>query len=185
MRILSFFILLSTFTSNAAATVSGVTYPTSINVQGDTLTLNGAGVREKWFIDLYTAGLYVKTTTSNATTLIDCNCLQAFKIVFVSSLITTKKFNDAIDEVFIKSTQGNTTHIDKRIAQFKKSLGLGLTSGDELFLVYEPNVGLKVYRNKKYKDTIVGMDFKKEIMKLWVGPYSVSEDLKEAVLGIE
>jgi hypothetical protein len=185
MRIFTFILLLSVFTSNAAVTVSGVKYPSTVTVKGDTLSLNGAGIREKWFLDLYTGGLYVKTPTSNANHLINCNCLQAFKIVFVSSLITTKKFNDAIDEVFIKSTKGNTTHIDKRIAQFKKSLGTNLTSGDELFLIYEPKVGLKVYRNKKYKDTIVGMDFKKEIMKLWVGPHSVSEDLKEAILGIE
>ncbi|MFT6716982.1 MAG: hypothetical protein ACJA0Q_001632 [Saprospiraceae bacterium] len=185
MRTILFIILLSAFTSHASITVSGVTYATTVTVKNDTLQLNGAGVREKWFLNLYTGGLYLKKRSSNVNEIIDCNCLQVFKIVFVSSLVTTKKFNDAIDEVFIKSTQGNTTHIDKRIAQFKKALGTGLKKGDELFLIYVPNVGLQVFRNNKYKDTVVGLDFKKEMMKLWIGPYSVNEDLKKSILGLE
>ncbi|MFT6746021.1 MAG: hypothetical protein ACJAZ2_000359 [Glaciecola sp.] len=185
MRMLFFILLLSSFSSSASVKVSGVTYASSVTVKQDTLHLNGAGIREKWFLDLYTAGLYLKKKSIIPSEIINCDCLQAFKIVFVSSLVTTDKFNDAIDEVFIKSTQGNTNHIDKRIAQFKKALGTGLKVDDELFLIYEPNVGVKVFRNRKYKGTIAGFDFKQELMKLWVGPYAVNEKLKKSILGLE
>jgi hypothetical protein len=185
MRIFVFLLFVSSFNIKAAVTVGGVTYASSVTVKKDTLLLNGAGIREMWFIDLYAGGLYLKTKNTSAVEIINCQCTQAFKLVIISNLVTTDKFNDAIDEVFVKSTNGNTKHIDKRIAQFKKSLGTGLKAGDELFLIYDPRVGLKVFRNKKYKDTIHGMDFKKEMMKLWVGPYSVNKSLKEDLLGIE
>jgi len=185
IRALILILLLSASTAEAKIVVSGVTYSSSISVKTDTLKLNGAGIREKWFLDLYTAGLYVKKTTTSDTALVNCDCIQAFKIVIVSKLVTTKKFNEAIDEVFIKSTGGNTKHIDNRIARFKKALGQNLTAGDELLLIYRPEIGLKVYRNKKYKDTIPGMDFKKELMRLWVGNHPVNDELKENLLGIK
>lgn len=182
--LLSFVFILSSLYLTAGVKISGVSYSSLVTVKKDTLQLNGAAIREKWFIDLYTAGLYLKKKSSNSQEIIECDCLQAFKIVFVSKLITTEKFNDAIDEVFIKSTRGNTKLIDKRINQFKKSLGTDLKSGDELFLIYQPDVGLKVFRNKIYKDTVVGLDFKKEIMKLWVGEHAINEKLKKNILGI-
>lgn len=169
----------------ALETVSDVQYDSTMSFKKDTLLLNGAGVREKWFIDLYTVGLYVKEKTTDASQIINCNCAQAFKIVIVSNFVTTEKFNDAIDEVFIKSTQGNTKHIDKRIAIFKKLLGTNLKKGDELLLTYDPEVGLNVFRDQQFTGTVVGLDFKKELMKLWVGEHAVNNDLKKHVLGIK
>jgi hypothetical protein len=180
-----FILLLSSISSQAKVIVAGVNYASRIAVKKDTLELNGAGIREKWFLDLYTAGLYVKIKTTNDTALVNCDCLQAFKIVIVSKLVTTAKFNEAIDEVFAKSTGGNTQHIDERITRFKKSLGTGLSAGDELFLIYQPGFGLKVFRNRKYKDTIPGMDFKRELMRLWVGNHPVNDELKKEILGIK
>lgn len=185
MRTLIFILLLGSFPSIAAVKVSGVKYASSITVKKDTLHLNGAGIREKWFLDLYTAGLYLKKKSITPSEIINCNCVQVFKIVFVSSLVTTEKFNKAIDEVFIKSTQGNTTHIDERIALFKKAMGTNLKVNDELFIIYEPVGGTQVFMNGKYKGSIAGHDFKMELMKLWVGPHAVNGKLKKSILGIK
>ena len=42
-----------------AAELAGVTMPDSVQVDGSTLVLNGLGLREKFFIDVYVAGLYL------------------------------------------------------------------------------------------------------------------------------
>ncbi len=180
-----FVILVLSFTSTVAqTTVGGVYFEATITPNETSLVLNGAGVREKWFIDLYAGALYLPETSQNVNEIIACKCPQAFRIVIISSLVTTEKFNDAIDEVFEKSTQGNTTHIDDRIKQFKSAIGLNLKKGDVLLLVSIPDVGLKVYRDGKYMDTILGFDFKQETMKLWLGPHCVDDDLKKKLLNL-
>lgn len=176
------FSVISLSSDGGKTKVGSVEFDQKIITTGEELLLNGAGVRTKWFIDLYATGLYVPKKTSAEEEIINCDCVQAFRIVIISSLITTENFNEAIDEVFIKSAGGNTKAIDERIARFKKALGTGLKTGTEFYLVYEPNKGLKVFRDGKYKDTIPGLDFKQATMKLWIGENCVSDDLKSKLL---
>ena len=42
-----------------AGTVAGVKLPEEIQVGGETLILNGMGLREKYWLDIYVAGLYI------------------------------------------------------------------------------------------------------------------------------
>ena len=48
--------------SPAATEVAGITYPAQQTVAGQTLSLNGAGVRYRFVVRVYTAGLYLSTT---------------------------------------------------------------------------------------------------------------------------
>jgi hypothetical protein len=66
-------ILLQLSVVNAQITISDVTMPKNVTIKGTTLSLNGAGLREKLWIDLYVAGLYIKTKTTNANTIINAN----------------------------------------------------------------------------------------------------------------
>jgi len=47
----------------AALTVEGVDVPDTYSAMDTELTLNGAGTRSKWFMDLYVGGLYVTEAT--------------------------------------------------------------------------------------------------------------------------
>ena len=53
-------ILTSVGLTNAQKTISGVTLPHKVQSGKTTLNLNGDGIREKLWIDLYVAGLYLK-----------------------------------------------------------------------------------------------------------------------------
>ncbi|MEG0446645.1 MAG: chalcone isomerase family protein, partial [Comamonas sp.] len=50
----------STGTAAAALQINGVSYAPSLQAQGKTLTLNGAGTRYKAIFKVYTAGLYLE-----------------------------------------------------------------------------------------------------------------------------
>ena len=65
------FICLITTSIFAQKTVSGVTLPELKTIQGERLLLNGAGLREKLWIDLYVGGLYLATKTSDANEIIN------------------------------------------------------------------------------------------------------------------
>lgn len=176
-------LLASSFLVKDGVTVSGVKYAATYQVENNTLNLNGAGVRSKWFIDLYTTGLYLPSVSKNASEIVSCNCNQVIKIVIVSSLITTEKFNAAIDEALNKSMNNDLSSISKDLEKFKKALGTDLKSNDEFLFIYQPALGLKVFKNKKYKDTVKGLRFKQELLKIWLGEKCVNEDLKKGLLG--
>ena len=48
-----------------AATLAGVTLPDSTQVAGKTLVLNGVGLRTKFVVKVYVAGLYLEQKSSD------------------------------------------------------------------------------------------------------------------------
>ena len=69
MRILFIlpFIALLFASPNAQAqkVFAGVSFLSDMYLGGEKLTLNGGGLREKYYIDLYVAGLYIKAKTKD------------------------------------------------------------------------------------------------------------------------
>jgi hypothetical protein len=66
--LLSFVLLVPTFAY--AATLADVTLENKITVNGQTLVLNGLGLRKKFFIKVYVGGLYLQTKSSNPATIL-------------------------------------------------------------------------------------------------------------------
>ncbi len=46
-----------------AKTIDDVNVPETVQVQGEVLKLNGAGIREKFLLDIYVGALYLKKKT--------------------------------------------------------------------------------------------------------------------------
>ncbi len=59
MRICFLSILLLLPISTQAVVVEGISLPETIQLESKTLQLNGAGIRTKFFMDIYVVGLYV------------------------------------------------------------------------------------------------------------------------------
>ena len=117
--LLLFVALVSVTISNAQIEVGGVTLPKTLEFKGETLQLNGAGVREKFWIDLYAGGLYLQEKSSDAKQVMDANEPMAIRLHIVSKLITSKKMIDAVDEGFENSTNKNTAPLASEIKKFK------------------------------------------------------------------
>ena len=49
-----------------STTLAGVSYPSPLDLQGQSLQLNGAGIRYKTVVQVYTAGLYLESKAPNA-----------------------------------------------------------------------------------------------------------------------
>ena len=47
-------------------TIGGVTFPPKLDIKGTSLYFNGCGLREKYTLDLYVAGLYLDKTTMDS-----------------------------------------------------------------------------------------------------------------------
>jgi hypothetical protein len=166
-----------------AKEVGGINMPDTLAVGSDTLVLNGAGIRTKFFIKAYVGGLYVKQKSGDANAIINADAPMAIRLHITSKLITSEKMKEATLEGFQNSTKGNTApykdKIDTFIAVFKDNIKIG----DVYDLIYIPGEGTKVYKNTELKSTAVGLDFKKVLFGIWLGDKPADKDLKALMLG--
>ncbi|MFM8841043.1 MAG: chalcone isomerase family protein [bacterium] len=184
MRLLLFLCsMLISGTMYADITVSDVLIPSTKTFSGKSLTLNGAGIREKFWMDMYVGALFVTKKTRDAQYLINADEAIAMELTIVSSLITSDKMSDAVEEGFEKSSKGNVSALRSRIDQFKGFFKEKIKKGDVFSMIYEPGKGLTVLRNGNKAGTISGLDFKKGLFGIWLGDDPADKDLKKGLLG--
>ena len=145
-------LLLIAFTAvlntSAQTKAAGVSIPSSLNY-GEELTLNGVGVREKFWMDMYAGALYLKNKSHDATAIMNSNEPMAIRLHIVSGLISSDKMIDAVDEGFENSTHGKTDAIKDEIKKFKGFFSDKIKKNDVFDIVYMPSEGVVVFKNKK------------------------------------
>ncbi len=163
--------------------VGGVKVPYTLKTDETTLVINGAGIREKYFMDMYVGALYLKAKSSDAAKIMAADEAMAIKLAIVSGLITSEKMTEAVDEGFKKSTGGNVAPYASKIAQFKAVFKEKINKGDVYDIVYETAKGTVIYKNGKQSGVIAGSDFKKMLFGIWLCDQPADADLKKKMLG--
>src|SRR5690606_34473920 len=74
--------------ASQARTIEDVTLPESLQVNDATLQLNGAGVRSKYFVDVYVAALYLPALQQDARRIVQADEPQSVRLAIISSRIT-------------------------------------------------------------------------------------------------
>lgn len=167
----------------AQSEVAGVKLPNTENFGNTTLQLNGAGVREKFWMDMYAGGLYLQEKSSDAAKIVEADKPMAIKLHIVSKMITSKRMIDAVNEGFENSTGGNTATLQNEIHKFIGFFEEQINKNDIFDIVYLPAEGVKVFKNGKEQGSIQGMSFKKALFGIWLGDEPADDDLKEGMLG--
>ncbi len=163
--------------------ISGITMPETLKSGGDTLVLNGAGQRTKFFIDAYVSGLYLKQKNRSAAAIINAEEKMAIRLHITSSLISGKRMAEATNDGFNKSTNGKTASLRSRIDRFISVFKAGIKKGDAYNIIYFPGTGIKVYKNGEYKLTVKGKDMKRALFGIWIGQKPPTSKLKKQMLG--
>ncbi len=169
--------------SQAQTEVDGVTFENTVTMDGNTLMLNGAGTRVKYFMDMYVGGLYVTSKTNNASKVINGDEGMAMKLTIVSGLISSDKMTDAVDDGFDEVLDGNTSAMQSKIDKFKSFFSEEINKGDVFDISYSKNSGTTVYKNGKKAGSIEGFDFKKALFAIWLGDKPADKKLKKGMLG--
>jgi len=181
-KILSFSLIL--FSAGSLTSIQAANeLPESIQYENTKLTLNGQGTRVMVFVKIYESGLYLNSANNNAEEVVNENSSMGIRLDVISSMLTTDAMKKAINEGFIKSTNGNTQPITDQISQFMASLHEAIEVGDVYEFIYLPESGLDVLRNSELLDTISGLEFKKAFFGIWLSDDPVQKSLKKAMLG--
>ena len=163
--------------------VGGVMLPVSATFNNEELVLNGAGVREKFWINLYTAGLYLDEKKTDANEVLNSKAPMALKLHILSKLITSDKMVEAVTEGFENATGGNTAPIQDEIDQMLSFFQEDIQKNDIFDLVYLPSEGVVAYKNGVKKGTVKGEAFKKALFGIWLSNRPADDDLKDDLLG--
>lgn len=164
----------------------GVAFPAKLGFDNKVVVLNGAGVRNKYFMNVYVAGLYLRTKNSNPQEIINADQPMAVRLQIISSLVTRDRMAESIIEGFEQSTGGKTKPIQKEIDMIIKIFkSEPIKVGDVFDIMYTPGKGITATKNgKDYGILIKGLSFKKAVFGIWLGEDPVDDPLKDKMLGL-
>ena len=172
-------------TTDAQTKIFGVTLSPKIAPAKTELILNGGGVRTKYFIKVYVAGLYLQKKSDNAKEIVETDKPMSVRLYIISNLMTSANMATAIREGFDKSLNG-------KIEPFKKEIDMicavfqsePVKVGDLFEIYYVPGTGVMCNKNgKDFNVKIVGVPFKKALFGIWFSENPVDENLKSGMLG--
>ena len=180
-------VLVVTSMPAAAYRVADVDIPDSIQlVDSDTmLVLNGAGIREKFFMDIYIGALYLPAKTPDAATILSDTEPASVLMHFLYSEVSKSKITDGWNE----GMQANTTATEMEALRpgLDKFNDLFLTvhEGDVIRIDYLPGNGTVVRINGEWRGTVAGETFFRTLLRTWLGSSPVSKKLKAGMLGTD
>lgn len=183
----TFFIIVALFvatTSFAQTEIAGVQLPNTYEIGETQLSLNGAGVREKFWMDMYAGGLYTAKEMNDAEKVMNADAPMVIKLHIVSGLISSDKMSSAVEDGFENSTEGNMKAFRVKIDKFKSFFSEEITKNDVFDITYIPARGVVVFKNKKELGTIEGLDFKKVLFGIWFCDKPADKDLMKGMLNI-
>ena len=180
-----FFLLFSLSLSAQAREIADVTIPQTISIPSveQSLTLNGAGIRYKFFFKIYIAALYVTQASHKADDIINSNGPKRMLMHFLYDEVPLEKLVDGWNEGFEDNlSKAEQKSLAADIKQFNQMFE-SLKAGDEVELDYLPGKGTRVTIKGVEKGVIKGAEFNRALLKIWLGEEPVTEELKEALLG--
>lgn len=168
-----------------AADVSWVKLPDTVYLGSRDLVLNGAGVRSKFFLDLYIAALYLTEKKSSAEAVLTDGgekrvALHLLRDISADHLFSA--FNKALAD---NHTPAELAGLDAAIKQFG-AIFIAMNEvkkGDVITLDYQASRGTQVSVNGVLKGTIAGAAFNTALLKIWLGDKPAQDDLKLKLLG--
>ncbi len=175
-------VILAAATCNLrAGNLAGVTLPDTAQVGGTTLVLNGLGLRKKFVVKVYVAGLYLQQKSSDPEAIMKAEAPKRIVMHFVHSA-SKNQMADAFDESFRnnapEASKSMKPDIDRLLAALEP-----VKDGDEMIFTYRPGTGTTLAINGNEKLTIAAPAFSPVLFSVWLGPKPPNADLKKGILG--
>lgn len=173
--------------SAQAVVVEGVKFEPSTTVGGQTIVLNGAGLRSRLFIKVYAAGVYVPQESNDPAVLLAQSGPRRILIGMLRD-VDAQTFANSLLESLAEN------HSEKQLAEFKPQIDQLLTAirsvgeakkGDVIQLDYASDVGTRMLLNGKPLGEPVagGAAFFNALLRVWIGERPPDTSLKKAMLG--
>lgn len=172
-----------------ARELAGVSVPEKIytNADGTALRLNGAGLRQRFFVDVYVGAFYLPQPARDSTAALEQAGAKRMSLHVLHREIAAEKLVAAWNDGFEKNLPPPQFRaLRPRIANFNGLFPV-LRRGDrvDIDIVPRADKGLvtQVWINGALRGKVGGADFARALLLVWLGDRPVDADLKRALLG--
>ncbi len=163
-----------------AGELNGVKMADEVTVDGHALKLNGMGLRRKFIINVYVAGLYVEHANKDPEGILKADEVRRVDLKMLLDL-DAKTIVEAIRTGFDKNASAQLPALKDRLEKFC-ALIPNVKDGQTLTLVYQPGKGTSV-AGAGAATLIEGKDFADALFSVWIGKVPVDDGLKKGMLG--
>ncbi len=166
-----------------AGQVAGVDVPEQANVAGETLVLNGAGIRKKFFVKVYVGALYLPEKTADAEQAISMPGARRVTMHFIYDEVEAEKLVNGWEEGFASNESAQSlVDLRSQLDRFN-SFFETMKAGDQIVFDYVPATGVEVMVKGVSKGTIEGEDFMQALLRVWLGDKPADKGLRKGMLG--
>lgn len=171
--------------ASQAAEVAGIKFDDTTKVAGKELKLNGLGVRTKFIVKVYAAGLYLPEKKSTPAEVLKLEGPRRVTLVMmrdVSSEDFGKAFMDGLNDNVDKAEKSKLV---AQISKFGEMFALleSLKKGDVLHLDWTGSATQCELNGKKIGEPVPDLAFYNAVLRIWLGDKPVDRSLKPALLG--
>lgn len=171
-----------------AITMICVTLAVATQASAGELILNGRGLRTRWPLGtLYELSLYVPEDLSGAGSreILEADRPMELVLVIQSSLISRARFQQATAEGFARAARAG--YDSPQIPAFLEPFNAReFRKGDIVRMRYHAG-GLTTFHRRGSEEKplgeIPGLEFKKALFAIWLGPDPVQESLRDDLVG--
>lgn len=169
-------------TTASAVTVAGVNIADTANVNGQNLVLNGAGLRKKFVVKVYTGALYLPAKQSNPAAILGADTARRMVMHFVYD-VDKEKIAEAWGEGLEANVPNASAEVKKNFQTLSAWMG-DMKEGQEIVMTYVPGTGTTIQVAGATKGTLAGKATADAILATWIGPKpGPGGAFKDAVLG--
>jgi hypothetical protein len=168
---------------DAGATIAGVSLPGRIELEKQSLVLNGAALRRIALIKIYVAGLYLPQKQNQPDAILSSDEPRSLVMHFLKD-VDAKRLCEGWDSSLSENTPDPSPEL---MQQFEILCGWMESAKDNerLAFRYVPGQGTTVEIHGKVKGPMAGKEFADALFRTWLGPRALpGEEFKQALLGI-
>ncbi len=169
--------------STSPKMIGDTTVPRTILIKNNELQLNGAGIREKYLVEVYVGALYLSGKTSDASQILSS---ESDKCITLSTLVYLSKET---------MQAGILNGIAKNVSDDEfESLQSDIDAFNAFFIDTEKNTMFQInflasgetelLINQKKRGSVTGFTFQKALLSVWLGDKPPTDTIKKAMLNL-
>lgn len=164
-----------------ALEVGGVNVSPTVVLRQKTLSLNGAGIRKKFFFKIYVGSLYTERKVTTPAQLLADPGEKLIRMSFVHKKVEKEKIVEAFAEGLANNSPGVASSAEAKA--FLTWFTADFVAGDTVDISLSPDGTVAASRNGKALGTVRSPALVQGVLLIWFGEKPADEGLKKGMLG--
>jgi len=164
-----------------AVQFEGFEFPLVVNVENESLVLNGLALRKATFLEIriLAAGLYLPQFASESSAVEKMDGRKQLQLCFLKNL-SAKTIAKVWTEELMKNCESSCSVIKEKARDLEKII-TGIKKNDLLTISFEKD-RLDFRLNHQKRGWIDGSEFVLAFLRIWIGSRPINEDFKKDLL---